>query len=52
MDFIDDIPEDYVPKQKMTEEEANDIIEYFKNHPLSMKEIPENIEGNEALQAL
>ena len=50
------VPEDeeewqYAPKG-MTEQELEENIKYFKNHPLFMREQPEDIEGNKEFQAL
>lgn len=45
-------PDDYVPEKYLTSEEMADITDYLKNHPLFMKEIPEDISNNEHLRAL
>lgn len=51
-DFLDGIPDDYEPKQRMTAEETEETFEYLKNHPLFMKEIPKDIENHPDLLAL
>ena len=49
---IFEFPDDYKPEKNLTDKEAEEITEYLKNHPLFMKEIPENISDNEHLVAL
>lgn len=49
-DFDDDW--EYVKKGDMTEEELESNLTYLKNHPLFMKEVPENIEENPEFQAI
>jgi len=49
MDF--DGLDDYV-KKGMTDKEVEDNCDYFENHPLFMKEVPENIEDNEMLMGI
>ena len=50
----DGIPENWKPKNPMTEEEFNENLDYLQNHPLFMKKIPDEqeLEKNEQLQAL
>jgi hypothetical protein len=43
--------EEYVGKG-LSEEEFNENLEFFKNHPLFMKEIPQDFEKNPHLKAL
>ena len=43
--------EDYVPKG-ISDEDFNEHMEFFKNHPLFMKELPKDIESNPTLSAL
>jgi uncharacterized protein with von Willebrand factor type A (vWA) domain len=50
--MFDDLPDDWESKHRMTPEETEDITKYLKNHPLFMKEIPENIEDYPDLLAL
>ena len=45
-------PEDYKPEKYLSTEEMEEITDYLKNHPLFLREIPENIENNEHLIAL
>ena len=49
---IFDFPDDYKPEKPLTDAEMDDITNYLKNHPLFMKQLPENIEENEHLVAL
>ncbi|EGR34157.1 tetratricopeptide repeat protein, partial [Ichthyophthirius multifiliis] len=51
-DMFDGLPDDYVSNNKMTEQEWEDTTNYLKNHPLFLKQIPENIENNPDLVAL
>ncbi|CAD8197018.1 unnamed protein product [Paramecium octaurelia] len=51
-DFLDGIPDDYVPKQRMTAEETEEAFTYLKNHPLFIDHIPEDIENYPELLAL
>lgn len=51
MDFFD-IPDDYKPEKPLTNEEMDEITNYLKGHPLFLKELPEDISGNEHLMAL
>ena len=37
---IFEFPDDYKPEKNLTDEEAEDITNYLKNHPLFMKELP------------
>ena len=45
-------PDDYKPEKYLTTEEMEDIHDYLKNHPLFMKELPQDIQSNEHLVAL
>lgn len=51
-DFLDGIPDDYEPKKRMSKEETEEAFEYLRNHPLFIKEIPENLELHPDLLAL
>jgi hypothetical protein len=51
-DFLDGIPDDYEPKQRMSAEETEQIFLDLQRHPLFMTSIPENIEDYPELQAL
>ena len=51
MDMFE-IPDDYKPEKPLTDEEADDITNYLKGHPLFMKDVPEDGQKNEAFQAL
>ena len=43
---------DYVPTHKMTDDELEENLKYFKNHPLFMREAPEDISQNLEFQAI
>lgn len=49
---IFEYPDDYKPEKYLTTEEMGEITDYLQNHPLFMKEIPENIQNNPHLTAL
>lgn len=51
MDLFE-IPDDYKPEKPLSSEEMDEITNYLKGHPLFLKEMPENIEGNEVLMAI
>jgi hypothetical protein len=51
MDLFE-FPDDYKPEKYLSSEEVQEIGEYLEGHPLFMKELPKDIEGNECLQAL
>lgn len=51
MDLFD-FPDDYKPEKMLTKEEAEENANYLLNHPLFLKELPEDIESNEHLKAL
>jgi hypothetical protein len=51
-DFLDDVPDDWEPKQRLSPEETEQAFIYLKNHPLFMQEIPENVEDYPELMAL
>ena len=48
MDSEDEV---WVPRG-IKEEDLDDTIAYFKNHPLFIKEVPENLADNPDLEAL
>lgn len=48
----DDDDWEYVKTHDMTEQELEENIKYFKNHPIFMKEVPEDIAQNVEFQAL
>ncbi len=50
MDF-DGLDDDYVPKG-ISPEEMKETCDYLGNHPLFMKEIPEDAQDNELLSAM
>jgi hypothetical protein len=50
MDF-DSIPDDYVPKG-VTDEWIDETTNYLKNHPLFIKDMPDELEKNEEILAL
>lgn len=52
VNFDDDDDWEYVKKHDMTEEELQENLTYFKNHPIFMKETPEDISKNPEFQAL
>ena len=49
---IFDFPDDYKPDKLLTPQESQDITNYLLNHPLFMKELPEDPSTNEHLSAL
>ena len=51
MDLFE-IPDDYKPEKPLSTEEMDEITNYLKGHPLFLKEMPENIEGNEIFMAI
>ena len=51
MDLFE-IPDDYKSEKPLTNEEADEITNYLKGHPLFLKELPKDVEGNEHLAAL
>ena len=51
-DLFDDLPDDWVSKTQMSEKELEETTNYLKNHPLFLKEIPENIDDYPDLVAL
>jgi hypothetical protein len=51
MDLFE-IPDDYKPEKPLTTQEMDEITDYLKGHPLFLKEMPEDISGNETLMAL
>lgn len=51
MDFFE-IPDDYKPEHEMTADEMKETTDYLTSHPLFMKELPKDIEGNPHLTAL
>ena len=42
MDLFE-IPDDYRPEKPLTNQEAEEITEYLKGHPLFLKELPQDI---------
>ena len=49
---IFDIPDDYKPEKPLSEAEMQDITDYLTNHPLFMKDLPEDVNTNPHLAAL
>lgn len=43
---------DYTPKGGLSEEEFQENVEFFENHPLFMKQLPKDFEKNEDIAAL
>lgn len=50
--IYDDDDWEYVKKHQMTEEELEENLKYFRNHPIFMKDQPEDISQNIEFQAL
>ena len=48
----DDDDWEYKKTHQMTEEEFQENLKYFKNHPLFMKDQPEDIDKNPEFQAI
>lgn len=50
--MFDDMDDNWESKTRMTPEELEETTNYLKNHPLFIKEIPENLDNHPELLAL